>query len=171
MTCCKAMGMTVPLLELSTVLWESTLMHLRQEGAGVRESGGFLLGTVQSDVRVATHFLPYEHLQSDALQADFVQLSAASFSRLWDYCAGQALEVVADVHTHRYGAGQSRSDSENPMLALAGHLALIIPNFAQGPVQLEDLGLYVYQGSHRWQRFRGPQVAQLIRLNTAEAVP
>ena len=47
MTCCKAMGMTVPLLELSTVLWESTLMHLRQEGAGVRARTAF--GKVVND--------------------------------------------------------------------------------------------------------------------------
>ena len=160
--------MSVPLLELSPALWDATLAHLRQQGAGVRESGGFLLGKVQRDRRVATHFLPYEQLQRDALQADFVQLSAASFSRLWDYCADHDLDVVADMHTHRYGAAQSRSDSENPMLAIAGHLALIVPDFAQGPVQLEEVGLYLYQGAHRWQRFRGPPVTTLIKFAPAE---
>jgi hypothetical protein len=144
--------MSAPLLELSPALWQTTLAHLRQQGAGVRESGGFLLGKVQRDRRIATHFLPYEQLQHDALQADFVH----------------DLDVAADVHTHRYGAGQSRSDSENPMLAIAGHLALIVPHFAQGPVHLEEVGLYLYQGAHRWQRFRGPPVTTLITFAAAE---
>ena len=171
MTSCKATAMSAPLLELSLALWDATLAHLRQQGAGVRESGGFLLGKVQRDRRVATHFLPYEQLQHDALQADFVQLSAASFGRLWDYCDEHDLDVVADVHTHRYGAGQSRSDSENPMLAIAGHLALIVPHFAQGPVHLEEVGLYLYQGAHRWQRFRGQPVNTLIKFAAAEDTP
>ena len=163
--------MSAPLLELSPALWTATLAHLRQQGAGVRESGGFLLGRVGRDLRVATHFLPYERLQRDALHADFVHLSGAGFSRLWDYCAEHALEVVADAHTHRYGAMQSRSDSENPMLAVAGHVALIVPDFAQGPPGLENLGLYVYQGAHRWCRFRGPTVAALMNLTTSEGRP
>ena len=160
--------MSAPLLELSPALWQATLAHLRQQGAGVRESGGFLLGKVQRDRRVATHFLPYEQLQHDALQADFVHLSAASFGRLWAYCADHDLDVVAAGHPPRYGAGHSRSDSDNPMLAIAGHLALIVPHFAQGPVHLEDVGLYLYQGAHRWQRFRGPPVTTLITFAAAE---
>lgn len=160
--------MNAPRLEVAPALWTAVLAHLRQQGAGVRESGGFLLGQIHSGVRVVRGFLPYEQLQADALQADFVHLSGASFSRLWDYCATHGLEVVADVHTHRYGAGQSRSDSENPMLAIAGHVALIVPDFAQGPTGLEHLGLYVYQGAHRWARYRGAAVAQVLRFTPPE---
>ena len=130
----------------------------------MRESGGFFLGETRPERRVATRFLPYEQLQRDALNADFVQLSAASFGRLWDYCAQQKIGVVADVHTHRFGAGQSLSDSENPMVAIAGHIALIVPHFAQGSIRLPDVGLYVYQGAHRWQRFRGDAVVQVLTL-------
>lgn len=171
MTSCKVTTMSASLLELSPALWAAILAHLRHAGAGVGESGAFLLGKVLRDLRVATDFLPYEWLQHDALHAEFVQLSGASFSRLWDYCAEHALEVVADVHTHRYGAAQSRSDRENPMLAVAGHIALIVPDFAQGLVDLENLGLYVYQGAHRWQRYRGPSLAALMKLTTPEGGP
>lgn len=163
--------MNAPRLEVSPGLWAAILTHLREQGAGVRESGGFLLGQVHNGVRKVTRFLPYEELQADALQTDFVHLSSASFSRLWDYCATNALEVVADVHTHRFGAGQSRSDSENPMLAIAGHVALIIPDFAQGPVGLEQIGLYVYQGAHRWTRYRGASVARVMTFTTPEGEP
>ena len=169
MTCCKVSSMNAPLLELAPVVWTAILEHLRQQGEGIRESGGFLLGRVRSGVRVVTGFLPYEQLQADALQADFVHLSGASFSRLWDHCATHGLEVVADVHTHRYGAGQSRSDSENPMLAITGHIALIIPDFAQRPVGLEHLGLYVYQGAHYWTRYRGSTVARVMTFTTPES--
>ena len=164
MTSCRATTVPASRLEFGPSDWEAMLAHLRRQGAGVRESGGLLLGKVEEGRRVVREFLPYEQLQADALQEDFVQLSAASFAKVWDRCRQTHLAVVADVHTHRYGAGQSLSDARNPMVALRGHLALIVPNFAQGQLRLDDIGLYAYRGSHRWDRYRGAIVAELISL-------
>lgn len=153
-----AATMPPPLLEIRGDLWRQLLEHLRRQGAGTRESGAFLLGRIGSSGRVATAFVPYEQLQADALQEDYVSLTAASFAKLWDFCRREELSVVADVHTHRYGPGQSASDSTNPMIALAGHIAIIVPGFAQGDVQLDELGVYIYEGSHQWTAFRGVSV-------------
>ncbi|OOW83423.1 hypothetical protein Xvtw_16525 [Xanthomonas campestris pv. vitiswoodrowii] len=156
--------MSVPLLEFRQRLWEELLAHLRRQGGGVRESGAFLLGHKSEAMRTVTAFLPYEQLQVDALQGDYVSLNAASFAKLWELCGKKGLSVVADVHTHRFGAGQSRSDRENPMIALRGHVALIVPNFAQGDRGFQDVGIYIYQGGHRWLSLAGSDVAQRIRL-------
>lgn len=156
--------MPAHLLEISTGLWTDLITHLRNQGQGVRESGAFLLGQVKGADRRVTAFLPYEELQSDALQEDYVTLSAVSFSKLWTICREHSLTVVADVHTHRFGPQQSRSDKANPMIAIAGHVALIVPRFAQGSIQLEDIGVHIYQGSHRWISQFGPATQRLINL-------
>lgn len=156
--------MSAHLLEISTQLWNGLIEHLRAQGAGIRESGAFLLGRATETGKTVTAFLPYEELQADALQEDYVTLSAASFSRLWTVCREHNLTVIADVHTHRFGPQQSRSDKTNPMVALAGHVALIVPHFAQGSSQLEDLGVHVYRGSHQWTSKFGPSIRQLINL-------
>ncbi len=156
----KVAIMSAPLLEISAPLWEQLIVHLRNQGDGVRESGAFLLGQKTDTGRVATHFLPYELLQADALHDDYVSLTAASFSKLWDLCRTENVSVVADVHTHRFGPGQSQSDKANPMVALKGHIALIVPRFAQGKIRPEDLGLYVYQGSHVWVSHSGANVSR-----------
>ena len=156
--------MSAPLLELRQALWEELLAHLRRQGGGVRESGAFLLGHKAEVTRKVTAFLPYEQLQADALQDDYVSLNAASFAKLWELCGKEGLSVVADIHTHRFGAGQSRSDRENPMIALRGHVALILPNFAQGGRGFQGVGMYVYQGSHRWSSHSGSDIPQHIRL-------
>lgn len=164
MTFFKAEIMSAPLLEISNQLWSGLIGHLHAQGAGVRESGAFLLGQAAETGRTVTGFIPYEELQADALQEDYVTLSAASFSKLWSVCREHSLTVVADVHTHRFGPQQSRSDKANPMLALAGHVALIVPRFAQGNVQLEDLGVHLYRGSHQWTSQFGPSVRHLINV-------
>lgn len=162
---CKAATTPAPLLELSSQLWSGLISHLQVQGGGTRESGAFLLGHKNGDAgRIASQVLPYEHLQPDALHNDYVALTAASFSKLWDICRSNGLTVVADVHTHRFGPGQSLSDRTNPMVALRGHVALIVPRFAQGRVRPIDLGLYVYQGNHEWIAHRGSDVARVLRL-------
>jgi hypothetical protein len=158
----KAETTSPPLLEIAVPLWEQLIEHLRKQGAGVRESGAFLLGHKSDTGRVVTHFLPYEWLQADALQNDYVSLTAASFSKLWDVCRTENISVVADVHTHPFEPGQSRSDKANPMVALKGHIALIVPRFAQEAVGPEDLGFYVYQGNHAWVSHSGSSVGRVM---------
>lgn len=167
MTFFKAATMSAPLLESPEQVWGQLIEHLRLQGGGVRESGAFLLGRKTETGRMLTRFLPYEQLQVDALHDDYVALTAASFAKLWELCRADGLTVVGDVHTHRFGAGQSRSDRTNPMVALAGHIALIVPRFAQGKVRLQDLGMYVYEGNHQWATFSGSDVARLLRLSDA----
>ena len=160
----KAATTPAPLLEVPAQLWSALIQHLRHQGAGIRESGGFLLGHKTDSGRIVTSVLPYERLQANALHNDYVELTATSFAKLWSFCRQEGLSVVADVHTHRLGASQSRSDRTNPMVALAGHIAFIVPRFAQGNVRLQDLGMYVYQGDHRWITYSGSDVARLVRL-------
>ena len=160
----KVATMPAPMLEIPVQLWTQLIEHLRVQGAGIRESGAFLLGHKTETGRVVTHYLPYEQLQSDALHDDYVSLTAASFAKLWDLCRAEKLSVVADVHTHRLGAGQSRSDRANPMVALSGHIAFIVPRFAQERVQLQDLGMYIYQGNHKWATYSGSDISRLVRL-------
>jgi len=153
-----------PLLEVPASLWADLVAHLRQQSGGVRESGGFVLGRKTNSARVATVFLPYEQLEADALHDDFVSLSAASFAMLWSICRTNNLSVVADIHTHRFSAGQSLSDRTNPMVALPGHIALILPNFGRDESHLSGARLYVYRGEHRWQSLSGSDVDSRLRL-------
>lgn len=162
----KAATTSAPLLEAPAQLWSELVAHLRRQGGGVRESGAFLLGRKDASMRVITRFLPYERLQADALHDDYVSLTAASFSKLWELCRADKLSVVADIHTHRFGAGQSQSDRTNPMVALASHIALIVPRFAQGEVRISDVNMYVYQGSHRWASYSGSDVEERLRLTS-----
>jgi proteasome lid subunit RPN8/RPN11 len=161
--------MSAPLLETPAALWADLIAHLREQGGGVRESGAFLLGHKTDAGRVVLRFLPYEQLQADALRLGYVALNAASFAKLWEVCRAEGTTVVADVHTHPFGPGQSRSDRANPMVALRGHIALIVPRFAKGNPRPKDLGLYVYQGNHQWASYSGSDVGRLLRLTNAGA--
>jgi hypothetical protein len=71
--------------------------------------------------------------------------------KLWEHCRSRGYGVIADVHVHPGGYGQSNSDQEDPVMPKAGHLAFIIPNFAQRANQPGSIGMYEYLGNGAWE--------------------
>lgn len=139
-------------LSCSWWVWRRLLLGLRARGRGVRESGAFMLGN--SDAAGRRHivdFLLYDDLDPHALDTGIVHLDGRHFGKLWEICARRGLTVIADVHTHPGGSGQSESDQAHPIIARRGHIALIVPNFAAAPVKRLLLGIYRYGGGGKWE--------------------
>lgn len=145
--------MNEPRLEVSARVWTDLISGIRTRGAGTRESGAFLLGDVVDGARQVRQIVPYEELEQAAALSNHVRLTNRAFQKLWDTCACDRVQVVADIHSHPFGATQSRSDRENPMIALKGHLALIVPYFAMRGTSPSDVTINEYIGAHRWRTF------------------
>lgn len=157
-----------PKLRIRKALWEDLLRGLRERGGGIRESGAFLLGTGTGAGRTATSFVLYDDLDQQCLNEGYVRFDGRHYGRLWELCSRDSLNVVADVHTHPFGPGQSRSDKAHPMISIPGHIALIVPNFAQGEVFATDVGVYVYHGRFRWAAYRGRQAVRVLNIEPEE---
>jgi hypothetical protein len=138
-------------LVMTEAFWDELYIQLRLRGNGETESGAFLLSKEGSNEIVAA--LYYDELEPGSLDTGGVHLTQRAFIRLSDYCVDNGLVVRADVHTHPYGSvRQSGIDEENPMVKIKGHVALIVPHFAQPTVcDFNSLGTYEYQGNRfRW---------------------
>lgn len=158
------MNSPVKPLEFGRDLWRALMGDLHHRGRGRRESGAFLLGCANDTVKVVCEWLTYDQLDPKSLDYAIVRLDSSAFTRLWEACAARRLEVVADIHTHPRGPTQSRSDRAYPMISLAGHIALIAPNFARGSVTPKDISFNVYQGGGRWHSYYRNDAAALIRI-------
>lgn len=143
-------------LRIPASLWKQLIEQLHaRTGRGRHESGAFLLGHITDQGREVTQVLYFDDLHPDVHARGVVELPAAAFRSLWAIVRERGLQVVADVHTHPHGARQSEIDRENPLIATRGHIALIVPNFARPPLEREALGIYIYEGDHRWQTLYG----------------
>ncbi|MDC4203614.1 MAG: hypothetical protein MPW14_10890 [Candidatus Manganitrophus sp.] len=140
------------------------MRKLRERGGGVRESGAFLLGTDNGGERVVRRIVLYDDLDPNCLNEGYVHFDGHRYGRLWELCAQASLSVIADVHTHPYGPGQSHSDKMHPMISIPGHIALIVPNYAQGLIRASDVGVYMYHGRYRWTAYRGRVVAEVLNI-------
>ena len=59
------------------------------------------------------------------------------------------------------GVHQSRIDSANPMIALDGHVALIVPDFALRPIDAREVGVHRYDGDG-WKTWTGKDAARRL---------
>ncbi|WP_192244269.1 Mov34/MPN/PAD-1 family protein [Mesorhizobium silamurunense] len=143
----------LPDLSIPTEVWRDLLHGLRVRGRGHRESGAFLLGS-KGKTRRVTSIVFYDEVDPAAFDTGIIEIDGGRMAELWRICRERNLIVVADVHTHPGGAGQSDSDRTHPMIAEPGHVALILPHFAAEPVILKEIGLYRYLGGFRWERPR-----------------
>lgn len=130
-------------------LWSRILAELRSRGGGMRESGGFLLGVRENGRRRVVDFIPYDEIDPNALRGAIV-FDGSKMDRVWSYCEARGLCVVADVHTHPMGFGQSSIDRANPMIPELGHIALIVPNYADRDYKPGAIGIYEYRGRDGW---------------------
>jgi proteasome lid subunit RPN8/RPN11 len=137
-------------LRCSRKLWAAISRELDRRGERRHEAGAFLLGHVEDGRRVVSDVVFYHELDDHAYDSGVCILEAPAFAKLWALCRERKLTVVGDVHTHGGLAIQSESDRTNPMIARAGHIALIVPYFARTPVHMRKLGIYEYRGNHEW---------------------
>jgi hypothetical protein len=138
-----------PPLKIPVMLWRRLFTELRRRSGGHRESGAFLLG----GKRKVSKVIYYDDIDPHALDTGIVKINGGAFVLLWDFCAQHGLRVLADVHTHpTEWTGQSYSDRTNPVVAQAGHIAIILPHFASAKrPSLRGAGMYEYLGDHQWR--------------------
>jgi proteasome lid subunit RPN8/RPN11 len=157
---------TVTAIRLPLLLWRRLIRQLRQQSAGVRESGAFLLGSRSGVSGRVTRFICYDALDPHAYEGGAIAFHAPGYSALWQYCRQHGLEVLADVHAHP-GASvrQSPIDRQNPMVPVVGHTAIIVPNFARTPWwSLRSAGVYEYLGNFQWRSQPTSEKCQRIKL-------
>jgi proteasome lid subunit RPN8/RPN11 len=142
------------LLRMRRGEWKAMVRELGRRGHGVRESGAFLLSDRKGDGRTVTQVIYFDDLDSDCLTG-VIDFDGLAYSKLWDICDATQCRVIGDVHTHPGSSvQQSQVDAANPMIAQAGHLALIIPDFAAHSIKARDVGVHRYDG-REWETWTG----------------
>jgi hypothetical protein len=146
--------MKTPKLQIHFTVWKQLMQELKKRGGGERESGAFLLGYKQD--KLVTSFICYDDLDPHAFDSGIIVFNGDGFIPLWKHCHANNLKVLADVHTHPdEWTGQSSSDRRHPMIAQAGHIALIIPNLALNSEEsLCGVGIHEFLGDRHWKSWK-----------------
>lgn len=139
------------IISISIGLWFKLMKGLRRRGAGVRESGGFLL--CNPGKRKVVKIVFYDQFDKSVSESGIIQFKGAA--AFFEYLAKEKLEVLADIHTHpTQNTRQSDSDMKHPMVRLKGHIAIIAPSYAKDIfIVPKDCSVYEYLGNFDWKKF------------------
>jgi len=139
-----------PKLVCSHDVWRAGTAELHQRTYGHRESGAFLLGK-KGRLRRIEEFVFYDEIDPGALDSGIVNIDGRRLGELWAHCRETGRDVIADIHVHPAGFGQSPSDRANPVIAEVDHIAIILPDFANGSNMPGKIGIYQYLGARQWR--------------------
>ena len=152
-----------PNLVVGRLIWEEIIRELRRRSDGRRESGAFLLGHKNHRHRQVHRAVFFDDLGA-RLSPKSIYLDSRGYGCLWQICQHDGISVVADVHTHpSHCVVQSAVDRDNPMIAQNGHLALIIPYYAQDINQGHEIGIYEFLGVDGWRTWPAERVLPVWR--------
>lgn len=139
-----------PVLRIPAKRWRTMLDELAARGGGQKESGAFLLGRRGGRRPKVTHVAYFDDVEPASLNGA-VHLTTVGYTRLNALCRQLGVEVLADIHTHPGDyICQSSIDEDNPLVAIPGHLAIIVGEYAQYGATLADVGCYRYDGDDGW---------------------
>ncbi|WP_024286700.1 hypothetical protein [Cellulomonas sp. KRMCY2] len=162
-------ALPAPRLRISRRLWRGLTRELHTRGNAVRESGAFLLASRLAPERISA-FVMYDDLDATCLTGG-ISFSGAGYTELWRRCREHNFKVVADVHTHPSSwVHQSDIDRRHPMIPEAGHVAVVVPQYAYR-ARLDDCGVYVYQGGGSWMGADRSAELRALRLTSMPAWP
>lgn len=164
----KASAANARMLTCSAELWRQGVDELRRRTEGFHESGAFLLGVREGELRRILRFVYYDDLDPYCLETGIVIFDGAGYGPLWEMCRRDELSVIADIHVHPTRARQSPSDRTNPMIARRGHIALIAPDFATGKCLPAELGIYEYEGDYCWSFRTGIEAKEYFHVGDSE---
>jgi len=158
---------TTALLAMDGVLFDKMIEQLAARGHGVREAGAFLLADREDLAgrrpQLVTAVAYYDDLDPGCLNGA-IEFTANGYTALAGVCRREGLRVVGDVHTHpKHRVAQSPTDASHPMVALDGHVAVIVPRYATGTVTPADLGVHVRHNG-TWTSRYGPAAVALIEV-------
>lgn len=141
-----------PALVCDASLWAGGVRELgRRTLNRSRESGAFLLGSDDGRGKRILEFVFYDDIDPHALDTGIVVFAGNRLPVLWEHCRARGYRVVADIHVHPGGYGQSASDRADPVMPRAGHIALILPHFADRQTLPGSIGMYEYLGNGDWR--------------------
>ena len=159
---------TRPIVEVSGDLLQSMHIELRQRGLnGSREAGAFLLGTRLGNKRSITKAVYFDDLDPGSLVGS-IHFRGHGYSKLWDICEAERLQVLGDVHTHPgTSVTQSSIDRANPMIARVGHIALVLPHYGTRPISAREVGVHEYHAELGWKCWFGKRAESILRLRNS----
>ena len=143
--------------------------HLQHHGVQGNEGALCWAGTVVGDAALVTTAL----LFCDAEHGGGIHVSSAHTGLLYAHCHARGLTLLAQVHSHPFGAFHSPVDEQSPHSAELGFLSIVVPNFGTCDYEhFTDWCVFEQVAYEAWREWDSEEKDQRLHLlHSAVGIP
>lgn len=125
---------------------------------------GFWAGVVHgASARVEAGYVPRQ-MSGNTGDGLAVMVSGDELFRMNVWLHEHRLRLIAQIHSHPTDAYHSETDDEYAVIAEAGGLSVVVPDFAMQPFHLDRLAVYRRSNGADWVELTQQQVTALIKV-------
>lgn len=111
-----------------------------------------------------THTPPRPHFLSIRKGSPFgYEIDRNWLTELWKRLAASQRSIKVQIHTHPGQAFHSSTDDKWPIVAQAGFMSIVIPDFATGEPNLDLSWIGSLQENGTWRRLHSPADALILK--------
>lgn len=137
----------------------------RRSGMGRTESGAFLLGQIDGHERSVRKVIYFDDVDPQAYRSRAIRFNTTRLGVVYDACEREGLSIVGDIHVHPEEAFLSPIDEANPVVAVAGHVGIILPY--SGRYQTTDqISVHILDNHGGWLHVGRRDVTGFLGLDT-----
>lgn len=146
---------------------ESTQQFLAERGVEGLEATVLWLGRALDDTS-AEILGPYapEQIAYRSEDGVAVEVTAEGLTRLIS-ALPDGVAVLCRVHSHPGEAYHSALDDQNMIIAHPGAISIVVPDFAQAPIELERCSINELDGDGRWRELTADEVRTRFEVRDA----
>lgn len=146
-------------------LWDATIEGLAKRSSGRKESACIWAGERKAQWTVKD-LIFLDDLPGTQGYRKYHKTPREAVNVLFKMLRDKGLQIIADIHTHPgYWVDLSLIDRESPIEYRVGLLAVVFPNFARLPMDIEKVGFHEYLGKSQWRRLTVPQIKERIIIS------
>lgn len=139
----------------------------RRGGYGKTEAGCFLLGQINGTDRVVEDIVYFDDVDPNAYRYAAIRFDTTKLSAVYDICEAKSLSIVGDMHTHPFEAFLSPIDRAYPVMALAGHVSIILPYDGRYRTA-RQVAVNVYQRDGNWAALPQGECASYLGIDKSK---
>ena len=95
----------------------------------------------------------------------FYTLDSDELYRLNVMLHKNGLKLIAQIHSHPGSAYHSEADDQNAIATKVGSVSIVVPDFAFGPVTLDNCAVYRLSENNKWLQLSNSDLRNLLIVN------
>lgn len=137
---------------------------LRKAGDKFYEAVALFAGKIEDDKAIISEVICPLQESSRSQYGLMYTVDGKELHRINMWLYEHKLKLIAQIHSHPSEAFHSETDNEFPIITTVGGLSIVVPYFAQDPLNYHDWAYFRLTSEICWEELSQTEIENLIKI-------